>query len=244
MIKNLQKIGLSEKEAKIYLAILELGPSKIPDIAKKAKIKRTTVYVVVESLIQKGLVSYFKSKNTKKFVAEEPRKLSFILKERQDALKQIMPQLQALVKNLAEIRPEVRFYEGREGCLSILEQTLDKPHSEVMYIGSVKDIYKIITREYDFEHYIPARVKKDIKFKALVFFDRDALLLKKTARERLREVKFLPEGYFFPSSMFIFQDKIALLSSIKELIGVVIQSPDLAKMEEQKFKLLCNVGIQ
>jgi len=87
-------------------------------------------------------------------------------------------------------------------------------------------------------------VKKDIKFKALVFFDRDALLLKKTARERLREVKFLPEGYFFPSSMFIFQDKIALLSSIKELIGVVIQSPDLAKMEEQKFKLLWNVGIQ
>lgn len=244
MLKHLQKIGLTEKEARIYLANLELGPSKIPDIAHKSKIKRTTVYVVVDSLIQKGLMSYYQSKNTKKFIAEEPQKLNFILKERQSALRQIMPQLQALAKNLEERRPEVRFYEGREGCFSILEQTLEKPHSEIMYIGSVKDIYKIISREYDYERYIPARLKKDIKFKALVFFDKDALLLKKTAKENLRETRFLPDGYFFPSSMFIFQDKIALLSSIKELIGVVVQSSDLAKMEEQKFKLLWSLGTQ
>ncbi len=238
MLGTLQKLGLTEKEAKVYLANLELGPAKIPAIAEKSGIKRTTVYVIINSLIQKGLVSFFQSKKTKKFIAEEPRKISLLLKEKQDILKKIMPELEALVKTKKEKRPEVRFYKGQQGCVNILEQSLEKPNSEVLFIGSVNDIYKVISKEYDLYHYIPTRLKKKIKFKALFFKDKEALELKKIEKKELRQIKFLPQSYFFPSSMLIFQDKIALVSSEKEFIGVMIQSPDLAEMEKQKFKLL------
>lgn len=238
MLKTLQKLGLNEKEAKVYLANLELGPAKIPEIAEKSGIKRTTVYVVIESLMQKGLISFFQSKKTKRFVAEEPRKLKLLLKEKEDALKQAMPQLDALTKTEKEKRPEVRFYRGQQGCISVLEQSLEKSNSEVLAIGSVDNIYRVVSREYDRHHYIPTRLKKKIKFKALWFKDKESLDLKVREKRELREVKFLPQDYFFPSFMLIFQDKIALVSSEKEFIGVVIQSPDLVKMEEQKFKLL------
>lgn len=238
MLKTLEKLGLTEKEAKVYLANLELGPAKIQDIAKKSKIKRTTVYVIIDSLMQKGLISFYQSRKTKKFVAEEPYKLSLLLKEKQDTLKQTMPQFEALIKKGKVERPEVRFYQGKDGCLTILEETLEKANGEILYLGSIDDIYKIITKDYDYAHYIPARLAKKIKFKALLFQDEEALKLKTTEKRHLREIKFLPKGYFFPSSMFIFQDKIALISSEKELVGIVIKSPDLAKMEEQKFELL------
>lgn len=238
MLKTLQKLGLTDKEAKVYLANLELGPAKIPEIAAKSGIKRTTVYVVIDSLMQKGLVSFFQSKKTKRFAAEEPRKLGLLLQEKQDVLKQAMPQLEALTKTQKEAKPEVRFYKGQQGCISMLEQSLEKPNSEVLFIGSVANIYKVVSGEYDRHHYIPTRLKKKIKFKALFFKDKEALELKAKEKKELREVKFLPQDYFFPCSMFIFQDKIALVSSEKEFIGVVIQSADLAKMEEQKFRLL------
>ena len=57
-------------------------------------------------------------------------------------------------------------------------------------------------------------------------------------KKNLREVKFLPKNFYFPSSMLIFQDKIALISSEKELVGIVIQSADLTEMEKQKFNLM------
>lgn len=238
MLTTLQKLGLSPKEAEVYLANLELGPAKIPEIARKSKIKRTTVYVIIESLIEKGLVSFYQSKSTKKFVAEEPNRLKSLLKEREQALDQIMPQLTALVKRDQDKRPEVLFYQGREGCLTILEKTLEKADSEVLFIGSINDIYKITTPEYDYEHYIPTRLQKKIKFTALVFPDPDAEKLRAEEQTALRQVKFLPQDFYFGSSMFIFQDKIAMISSDKELIGVVINSADLAQMERQKFKLL------
>ncbi len=238
LLENLKKTGLNDKEARVYLSALDLGPAKIPDIAQKANIKRTTVYVVINSLMEKGLVSVYQSKKTKKFVAENPHRLGLILKEKQSYLRDIMPQLESLLKNQVGNRPEVSFYRGREGCLNILRQSLQKPNSEVLYIGSVADLYKITTEEYDDRHYVPTRLNKNIKFKALLFKDKGALKLKSKEKEYYREIKFLPKEYFFPCSALIFQDKVALISSGDELLGVLIQSTDLTQMEKQKFQLL------
>jgi|SRR3989344_829968 len=55
--KELQALGLSEKEAKVYLAALVLGPDTVQNIAKKAGINRPTAYLQIESLKEKGIIS-------------------------------------------------------------------------------------------------------------------------------------------------------------------------------------------
>ena len=42
--RELQEIGLNEKEAKVYLATLELGQSVVQDIAKKAGVNRDNLF--------------------------------------------------------------------------------------------------------------------------------------------------------------------------------------------------------
>lgn len=238
MIEILQKIGFSEKEAKVYLAILELGIAKIPEIARKSETKRTTVYPVVNSLIQKGLVSYYQSKNTKQFIAESPQRINLFLQEKREALGEVMPQLEALAKNQAETKPEVLFYQGANDCFKIFEQSLEEENSEIKYLGSAKQYFQIITKENERNYYIPERIKKNIKMKALVFFDNDGLFMKKNSEESLKEIKFLPDLYSFSGSTFIFDNKVALISSVGDLICVLIQSQELAIMEKQKFKYL------
>ncbi len=66
LINQLQKIGFSDKEAAVYLASLELGPATILELAKKAKVKRPTVHVLVEGFIKRGLASSFE-KGKKRF---------------------------------------------------------------------------------------------------------------------------------------------------------------------------------
>ncbi|MDZ4385041.1 MAG: helix-turn-helix domain-containing protein, partial [Candidatus Moranbacteria bacterium] len=73
--KDLQEIGLNEKEARVYLSALELGQSTVQDIAKKALVNRATTYFVIESLMKSGLMSSFQKGKKQYFVAADPDRL-------------------------------------------------------------------------------------------------------------------------------------------------------------------------
>ena len=61
---ELQKIGLDEREAKVYLATLELGPSPVQKIAQRSQVPRATTYLVLDDLQNKGFVSTYKDRKS------------------------------------------------------------------------------------------------------------------------------------------------------------------------------------
>ncbi len=76
IVEQLEKLGLNANESKVYLASLELGESTVQRIAKKAGMKRTTVNSIVNSLLEKGLISKTRSKNKNLYFSSKPKKLS------------------------------------------------------------------------------------------------------------------------------------------------------------------------
>jgi len=121
LIKDLQKLGLSEKEAKVYLAALELAEESVQNIAAKAGVNRPTAYVVLEKLIKFGLVSTRGDGKKTLFSASDPRELKHIiektekdLQEQKETLKQTMDQLEA-IHNAHSTKPVVRYFEGVDG---------------------------------------------------------------------------------------------------------------------------------
>lgn len=95
-------VGLSEKEAKVYLACLMVGPSPIQQIAERAGVKRPTTYVMVKSLIERGLVCTTEAGKRTHFYACSPKKIVDILEEekkandrKQKAFKAALPELLA-----------------------------------------------------------------------------------------------------------------------------------------------------
>src|SRR3990167_4039585 len=106
-IEQLKKFGLSEKEAKVYLACLNLGDSLASDISLKSNLPRTLVYDLLERLIDLGLISYVVKNNKKYFRAADPKELIRILKEKQEAINKVMPQLEKLQKLKGIKRPKV-----------------------------------------------------------------------------------------------------------------------------------------
>ena len=77
---ELRKLGLKEKEVQVYLTGLELGPSSVQKIAKKAKITRPTTYEIIKTLEKKGLFIETKQKKKRLFVAQSPERILGILK--------------------------------------------------------------------------------------------------------------------------------------------------------------------
>jgi sugar-specific transcriptional regulator TrmB len=85
--EQLEKIGLADKEAKVFLASLELGSSAVQEIAKKADINRATTYVIIEKLMKKGLMSSVEKGKKTYFQTEDPKRLLKLLEEQEEDLK-------------------------------------------------------------------------------------------------------------------------------------------------------------
>ena len=130
LIKELEKIGLSEKEAKVYLATLELGKASVQTIASKAGVNRATTYSILDSLTAKGLCStYDKGKKTF-FVAGSPEYLKELfeikkveIEEKQKNLQVLIPELRAIYANQKE-QPVIRYFEGKQGMLNCVSEYL------------------------------------------------------------------------------------------------------------------------
>src|SRR3989338_11363254 len=124
MIEKLLKFGLAEKEAKVYLACLELGDSVASDIALKSNLPRTLVYDILERLIDLGLISYAIKANRKVFRAADPDEFLRIAHEKEEAINEALPELKRLQKIKGVKRPKVEVYEGKEGMKTVMNDIL------------------------------------------------------------------------------------------------------------------------
>ncbi len=226
--------GLTRMEAKIYDALLELGPSLAGLITRKSGIHRRSVYDALERLIQKGLVGYIVKNNRKYFEATNPERLVDLLKEKEATVRELLPQLQAKYKQQKE-KSETIFYRGKNGLKNIFEDQLAVA-KEILII-SASSLAKEVLRYY-FQSYDKRRVQKKIKIKLLYSG--------KERRERnikLAEVKYLPKDYDNPASMNIYADRVAIIHWSKENPFVIlIRDKEIAEGYKSHFNLLWKIA--
>lgn len=231
----LKEYGLEDAEVALYLASLKLGEAGMSELSREAQLKRTSAYVVFQSLEKKGLMGSFKMRGRHKFVATAPEFLLKKTEKQAEDLKNLLPQLNSLAQKKDQ-RPQITYYEGKQGYLLASEDSLNTPNSTVRHIGSISEIHKVISEDWDLNYYIPTRLKKRIHFKALYFKSQmPESFLKSDHAELLREVKYLPEQHLHQTSKLIYGNKVAIFSSKKELITVIIESSDIASGEKQIF---------
>lgn len=147
IVKNtLMKLGLTETEARVYLAMLKLGADTVQHVARDARISRTAAYEIISELEKKGLASTFTQGKRKNFIAEDPEKLEGYFASR---IRDIQLELGALHRVLPEMRmlqgggdkPRVRFYKGPEGVRALFRDLASVEPSELYEITNVDAVY-------------------------------------------------------------------------------------------------------
>ncbi|MEK7541394.1 MAG: helix-turn-helix domain-containing protein [Patescibacteria group bacterium] len=130
MKQKLRELGFSEKEADVYLALAEIGSAVASDIAKKARIKRSTAYVILDALLERGLVNVTERRGVKLYNSTPPEQLIQHLRSMAkryvglaDTAKKLLPELRASRKEQAPA-PKVQLFEGAKGIRTVYEDTL------------------------------------------------------------------------------------------------------------------------
>jgi sugar-specific transcriptional regulator TrmB len=237
--ETLVKAGLDQKEAKVYLALLDLGNEKVHAIAKKAEIKRPTAYVVLEQLYAKNFV--IKTYHNKKafYSAEKPDILIRALMEKQLLLEQALPLLQARMTT-SKIKPKIRIYEGRQGIEQVYDEMMRA--AVVNLFGSRKDL----TEEAfgNLENKLKNIIKsKNIYVRDLQTDDPKDLDFAYAAQGQNYEARIVPKELGLYIDGGIYDDNVAILSIKKELFAVVIESKEVADTFRSLFELAWKMSI-
>jgi len=240
----LEQLNFSEKEAKVYLALLELGSAKAHDIAKKTSLNRTTVYDIFDLLLQKGLISKYKKGASTFFNALEPKQLlTYLEREKEEQAKKIekqkgkvselLPQLISL-QNIYTAKPQVKFFEGEKGMREAYEDTLTSKEIILAY-ANVETMHEGLPNF--FPEYYKRRAENKIFIKAIIPRNNLSIERSKINQEEMRDTRFLPENEMtFSPEINIYNNKM-LIASWKEKIAIIIESKELADLQRLIFNL-------
>ena len=235
--ETLKRIGLSSNEAKIYLVLLRIGSSKAGRISKETHINRTTTYDALKSLLEKGLVSYVIKANNKWFDAVNPKRLLELLKEKEDDIQKVLPEIQTIHKTPKEKHNVTLFY-GYKGIKSVFYDMI-KTGKDILILDS--ECYMPDKMLYYTQYFVKQLNNKKIKVKHLV---RENLEVRKRWEDRsvlpskLTKVKFANLKFKSNSVIDIYGEKVAIIIWSEPPEAVIIQNKSVSEIFRNYFEIL------
>lgn len=245
MKEELKQIGLTDGEAKAYLALLKLGSSTVGPIVKKSKISYSKIYEVLSRLIKKGLISYTIKEKTKYFQAVEPNRLIDFLNNKEKEitknkriLKNILPKLQRTKDK--EILQEAEIFVGIKGLKTAYDILL-KEHSkkEPMLFFYVHEREYAETANLFYEQEFHYFKKLGIKLKGISTIDYKKSKLFKTPPEFI-SLKFV--NFPLPSTIDIYNGKILQIAWRDKPIGILTHSQEMYENYKKYFNEIWKIA--
>ena len=241
--KELYKLGLSKKEAAVYVASLQLGTSTIQNIATVAAVNRATTYVLIEALVKRGLMHSVTYGKKSFFTAEEPDKLDFFIHEdkvklekKEALIKSIIPELEKIFDiNKLENKTKVKFYDNAERGPDIIStdilKTTDGNELYTFYN------YDLIPPELNFDFakdLVKKRIRRDIiTFSNFVSEKGKSVLSKnkKLIKDSKSVVNFIDNEDLLKNYKIFLASigkKSIIVSLESEFMGIIINSKPVA----------------
>lgn len=234
--KNLEYLGLSEKEAVVYSALLKVDKAQAILLARQLSMKPPTIYVILDSLLRKHLVYEVQVGKRAFYAAESPDALRTLVEmEKAEAdikikrAERIIAELKTVDKDSGE-RPTVRFYEGKEALKqSIKEYVEAEDFSEGMDYGIYS--YDLLPKIFDQKSLIEIeqkRIKNNIRFRALYTGEQKVI----DRSSKLQEsVKLDQDQFPIECDIGIFKDEVRFHTAINKgesPSGIVIKNREIA----------------
>ncbi len=238
----LENIGISEKEISVYIYLLSVESAMPMEISKKTKMKRSTVYVILESLKKKGLIREIKVGRRSSYAAEDPERIRFLLEELKlktetniKSIDTIMPEIKATLRQSGE-PPLIKFFEGQNAVLASMEDMVANPRVQ-------KDLdYGIFPIELVDRLFQPHKLKKFINFRITdnkhfkILYTSEEGIIPADA-EGQEAIRIDQNKYPLSCDISIFEDEVRIHMLGKDIYGILIKSPELANTLISIFEL-------
>lgn len=239
-VQILKKLGFDEKEIRVYLILLSLGPAPVRKIGQAAEVNRGTTYDILKGLMKNGLVAYYHKEKKQYFVAEDPNKLEQHLDGRMQEIRNLKEKIQGIIPELQSLynrgggKPVARYYEGFMGVKNILQDilaTMVAAKQKEYYVYSSANLRERLYKE--FPNFTKERIKQGITVKVIALGEGGK-------DQPLSQRKWLTTDASSPAYTLIYGPKTAhiALDSTGAPLGVMVEDENIAKTQQIIFERL------
>ena len=247
MEKELQQLGYSPNQAKVYLALLELGQTTVGPIVKKTGLHRQIVYNTLNELEKMDLLQSTLKNNRQNYQIIDPRKIINNIKKQESLAEELLPDLMAKQKKVTRVQ-EIKIYEGIEGFQAMhLNNIKIQPANTTIYImGAGGSLWlELMSQKNVLEKYEKIRLEKNIKTE-LIRFEPNPEEYQKVLKQfpfqdektGKKFYKLLPQTYDTPIGIQIWYDRITFLTYTEPVLAMEIKNIDYVKNFRNYFNLL------
>lgn len=247
-IKNylIEKFGLSDIEARLYLALLESGVTTILEMSRLTQINRATVHVNINNLIEKGLVSQTKTGRgvKRQIVAEPAEKLKLLIDQRKLELEEAEKALPDVISNISTLIPQavrntqtkVRYYEGKKAVKLLYEEMVKSDE-----IRAYVDVAKVVqVFPENTKLWISANhSNKNMKIWEIMNRTDSAKDYAAKMAPNRYSYKFVPENVQLDVIDYVIYDgKVGIINIVENPYALVINSEDFYRNAKSTFDLM------
>ncbi len=234
--QQLEKIGLSGSSAQFYLAALELGEATVVEVAKRAGISRTLAYNTLARLCERGLLAQSQRNGRTVIIAAHPNTLVRKLDDDRRHLMDLMPELLSMYGG-ASVRPRIRFFEGQEGIINVLYDTLTCRSGTLRAMLSMLELLETPGRRA-MEEYIKKRIATGLRLQVIRSRGEEVDNIWPTSSDDARELRYAEHDEPFAMTLYIYDAKVAMVSSRRENFGMIIESEEFSNLQTTLFSAL------
>lgn len=224
----LEKMGLSEKESKVYLSLLKLKIAPVTKISEESTVDRTQTYDILQSLIECGLASYVIKNNTKHFSPSNPDQILYDLQEKEKEFRSVLPSLKQLFAQQPE-KLSVELFKGIEGLKAVYKNLL-KSEKHYLLLGTpqiFETILPIFSRQF-----LKQVEKSGIKEK-IIFSNKE-----KFTKLKNGEYRYLKQNIFNPTDALIYEEHVVLFIWSEPYYAILMRSKEIEKTYMKYFEFL------
>jgi len=236
----LESVGFTKKQAKVYLTCLELGKDTAFHIAKKADMKRPTVYLILGELVKKGFVSILQTPKVTLYSPAHPKTLLTDLKTKERKLEASLVNLESLYESHSN-KPRIQTFEGRISIEKIYDDVTDYARikgKEVLAFGSTTYLQELHRSSYTY--WLKSIGSKRCHIREVLNADETNLhYLSDVQRHENpnHEIRLLSNAKRFMNDNMIYGDKAAFFSSEGDMFVSVIEHANLTASLKTLFEL-------
>ncbi len=231
---DLHNLGFSEKEAEVYLALNTYGPSPASTLARVTRIKRTSVYDALNSLIARNLVTSFKQGAYTYFVIDDVNKIMYVAKERVRLAEKVVKDLK--IGQLQQSGVQISHIIGEEGYREMYEDILRAQPKELMVWINLDEFYKALDPVRE-EEWTKERIQKKIYTRLLMQDTPLAQKFQQKDADSCRQTILLPEERLFHSNCFIYEGNVTFFDARDKITGIRIRHPRIFELQKQVFEM-------
>ncbi len=234
--KALMTLGLDPNQQRVYIAALELGQAPVTQVALKAGLGRTTAYAVLDRLAAEGMVRFVPDSSPRQVVAEDPGIMLRRLEDRRLILGEALPVLRSLY-NASKAKPKINYFDGVDGIRTVLWDTLSCRSPELLGILAMNELIQTPGLE-EFDLYIAERVRRALPLRVIRSTAHESGPIWSSSASEYRELRYAPPHVDLGMTMYLYDDKIGLISTQRENFGMIIESKEFTLLQRALFESL------